>query len=245
MDSDENRGCINCKNYNVDNDNEPCVMCNGESGWESKITNENKKVNKSCDNCKDSKVDMLDESCCLCSNYSKWKSGWTVENMNKNEDIEEDINEIDDNSEEEIHRLKFKNEELETELEIYKASEKEMTANLNKKIKRLNEMDVSNKLITNKESIMHSILKTLESWQGDDKECLNIENGNMDEFIHDIKINVDREFKTEENNKVCEAIPNYKYEYEKIKGQNIKLKQYSVMYKEVIENLAMLLNKEI
>ena len=36
MDSDENRGCINCKNQNVDDDNEPCVMCNGESKWEGK-----------------------------------------------------------------------------------------------------------------------------------------------------------------------------------------------------------------
>jgi len=36
MDSDENKGCINCKNQNVDDDNMPCVMCNGENNWEGK-----------------------------------------------------------------------------------------------------------------------------------------------------------------------------------------------------------------
>jgi len=283
MNSDENKGCNNCKNNNVDDDNEPCVMCNGESGWErkdermkninnscdnceyedrtgnsnpcdlcigasqwlSKIKKDNKAVDKSCENCKDASLDLDNEPCRHCNKYDKWKSGWEVENMNKNDNIEEDIEEIDNKSEEEIHRLEFRNSDLEAELEIYKASEKAMTEILSEKIKRLNEMEVSNKLITSKESIMHSILKTLESWQGDDKECLNIENGNMDEFIHDIKINVSREFKTEGNNKVCEATPDYKYEYEKVAGENIKLKQYTVMYKEVIENLAMLLNKEI
>ena len=36
MDSDENKGCINCKNQNVNLDDTSCIRCNGENNWVGK-----------------------------------------------------------------------------------------------------------------------------------------------------------------------------------------------------------------
>ena len=36
MNSDENKGCVNCKNQNVALDDTSCIMCNGENNWEGK-----------------------------------------------------------------------------------------------------------------------------------------------------------------------------------------------------------------
>jgi len=98
--------------------------------------------------------------------------------------------------------------------------------------------------MTSKENILHSILETLESWKGNEADIF-IETDSIGEFIEDIKKDIDLEFEVKSEDKVCVASLDYKYEYNKILQENIKLKQYSVMYKEVIENLAMLLNKEI
>ena len=47
MNSDENKGCINCKNNNVDDENMPCYDCNGENNWEGKDEkmNDNSDIN--------------------------------------------------------------------------------------------------------------------------------------------------------------------------------------------------------